>query len=257
MKHDHILPIMALALAIAVTACKQEGLQLYDQDSTGSSVYFSEAIGAQSEIVKEISFGYVGYTIQDSIVSVPVTITGSPSSQDRPYQLTVTEATTAVQNTHYVFLNEPVIRAGEVADTIQIKINRTADMLESQFEVDLLLESNDFFFTRLVDTSTIYLKYKILLDDIAGVSHLWTTSSRASAVLSYFGEYSRKKVDLMIEVIQIDPAFFYDSASPTPTATQILSYSRYMFYWLNKEAAEGRVYLDENGEIITMGALAG
>ncbi|RZK65826.1 MAG: hypothetical protein EOO92_25910 [Pedobacter sp.] len=118
-------------------------------------------------------------------------------------------------------------------------------------------EENEAFTTRLVDPAKNYLKYNIKMDDVAGISHLWTTSVRAAAVVNYFGAYSRKKVDLMLEVLKLNPNFFYDTSATAPTVTQILSYSRYMFFWLNKEAAEGRIYLDEKGETIKMGQYAG
>ncbi len=255
---NHLLiTILASALALTLQSCKKKGLELFDQEASSSSIYFKEAIGVTSPLVKTISFGYEGYSVTDSLVAIPVAVTGYPSSQDRRFQLKFTDATTAIADKHYTFVREPVIRAGRVVDTLLLKINRTPDMASTQYEIDLLLEQNDAFTTRLVDPAKNYLKYTIKMDDIAGVSYLWTTSIRAAAVLNYFGTYSRKKVDLMLEVLKLNPAFFYDTTLTAPTSTQILSYSRYMFFWLNKEAAEGRVYLDEKGEVIRMGQYAG
>ncbi|WP_199117490.1 DUF4843 domain-containing protein [Pedobacter sp. ASV28] len=251
------ITLIVATLVLATWSCKKKDLTLYDETANGSSVYFKEAINAKTQLIKTISFGYEGYSVKDSIVAIPVAVTGYPSNQDRPFKLKLTDATTAIANHHYAFLREPVIRAGRVVDTLLLKINRTADMTTTQFAIDLLLEENETFTTRLVDPTKIYLKYTVLVDDIAGISHLWTTSVRATAVLSYFGTYSRKKVDLMLEVLKLDPAFFYDTSATAPTVTQVLSYSRYMFYWLNKEAAEGRIYLDEKGEVIKMGQYAG
>lgn len=254
---NSIITIVAAVLVFVVPSCKKKGLALYDEEANGSSIYFKEAIGAKTQLVKTVSFGYEGYSVTDSILAIPIAVTGYPSPEDRRFQLKVTEATTALAPTHYTFLREPVIRAGKVVDTLLLKINRTADMTGKQYEIDLLLEQNNAFGTHLVDASKIYLQYKILLDDIAGVSYLWTTYSRATAIVSYFGDYSRKKVDLMMEVLKLQPSFFYDPAVNTLTVNQILSYSRYMYFWLNKEAAEGRVYLDEKGEVIKMGQYAG
>lgn len=241
---------------LSMLSCKKKGLELYDEAANGSSIYFKEAISSKIQLQKNVSFGYVGYSVMDSVLAIPVAVTGYPSTEDRTFQLTITNATTAISGTHYSFLRPPVIRAGRVVDTLLLKINRTADMALKQYEINLLLEQNGVFTTSLVDTSKIYLKYKILLDDIAGVSYLWTTYSRAAAIVNYFGVYSRRKVDLMIEVLKLNPSFFYDPAAGTITTTQILSFSRYMYYWLNKEAAEGREYLDENGVVIKMGQYA-
>lgn len=243
-------------LALLSQSCTKKGLELYDETANGSSIYFNEAINAKSNLIKTVSFGFEGYSIKDSIVAIPVAVTGHPSDHDRRFQLKLTDSTTAVADQHYTFLRQPIIRAGRVVDTLLLKINRTADMATTQYQLDLLLEKNDAFTTQLGDTSRIYLKYKVLMDDIAGVSYLWTTYARKAAIVSYFGAYSRKKVDLMMEVLKIKPAFFYDPAANTVTSTLLISYSRYMYYWLNKEAAAGRVYLDENGLEIKMGQLA-
>ncbi len=256
-RNNLLIITIVSALVLTAQSCKKKGLDLYDQEASGSSIYFKEAIGVTVPLAKTISFGYEGYSVKDSIVAIPIAVTGYPSNQDRRFQLKLTDATTAIADKHYTFLREPIIRAGRVVDTILLKINRTADMASTQYEIDLILEQNDAFLTRLVNPAKNYLSYTVKMDDIAGVSFLWTTSTRAAAVLSYFGTYSRKKVDLMLEVLKLDPAFFYDPASPVPTVTQVLSYSRYMFFWLNKEAAEGRIYLEEKGEVIKMGQYAG
>ena len=243
-------------LGLFVQSCSKKGLELYDEPTNGSSIYFKEAIAAKSALIRNISFGFVGYSITDSVVSIPVAVTGSPSDHDRPFQLKVTDSTTAIVNQHYTFLRPPVIRAGMAVDTLLLKIHRTADMASNAYRLDLLLEQNSAFTTKLGDTSKIYLKYKVLMDDVAGVSYLWTTYARRAAVISYFGAYSRKKVDLMMEVLNLQPAFFYDPAANTLTSTLLLSYGRYMYYWLNKEAAAGHIYLDENSSEIKMGQLA-
>ena len=255
---NHLLIIIiASALALTMHACKKKGLELFDQEVSSSSIYFKEAISVNTPLLKTISFGYEGYSVTDSVIAIPVAVTGYPSSQDRLFGLKLTDATTAIADKHYTFVREPLIRAGRVVDTLLLKINRTSDMTSTQYEIDLVLEDNDAFTTRLVNPAKNYLTYTIKMDDIAGISYLWTTSIRATAVLNYFGTYSRKKVDLMLEVLKLNPGFFYDNTLTAPTSTQILSYSRYMFFWLNKEAAEGRVYLDEKGEAIRMGQYAG
>jgi len=256
-KNNLLIPIMAMTITFAGWSCKKKEVALYDEAASGSSIYFKEAVGTANPLSKTISFGYVGYSVKDSIVAIPVAVTGYPNAQDRRFQLKLTDGTTAVANKHFTFLREPIIRAGKVVDTLLLKINRTADMTSTPFEIHMFLEPNNAFTTLLADPSKNYLNYTITVDDIAGVSHLWTTSPRAAAILNYFGTYSRKKVDLMLEVLKLNPAFFYDTSLPAPTVNQVLSYARYMYYWLNKEAGEGRIYLDEKGEEIKMGAYAG
>ncbi len=255
-KNNLLIATIAATLMLTVQSCKKN-LALYDEAASGSNVYFKEAIGAKVPLVKIVSFGYEGYSIKDSVVAIPVAVSGYPSSQDRRFQLKVADATTAIANTHYTFLRDPIIRAGRVVDTLLIKVNRTPEMINKQYELNLFLEQNDAFTTTLVDPAKNYLKYSIKMDDIAGISFLWTGSLK-TGVNSYFGAYSRRKVDLMMEVLKLKPSFFYDSTVlPLPTSSQILSYGRFMFVWLNKEAAEGRIYLDENGEVIKMGQYAG
>jgi len=248
--------LLLMFAAFFLQSCDKKGLELYDETANGSSIYFREALSSKTRLLKTVSFGFSGYSVQDSIVAIPIAVTGNPSSNDRPFQLKTTDSTTAVSGTHYTFLRPALMRAGRVVDTLLIKINRTADMATQQFQLSLVLEQNNLFNTKLGDTAVRYTNYKILMDDIVGVSYLWTTYSRRSTIISYFGAYSRKKVSLMIEVLKLSPDFFYDPLGKAPTSTQVVSYSRYMYYWLDKEAAQGRVYKDENGQEIKMGQLA-
>jgi len=247
---------LLLLAALYLQACKKKDLEVYDQGANGASIYFKEAINAKQNLRKTISFGFSGYSVHDSVVAIPIAVTGSPSLSDRVYQLRVTDSTTASPNTHYSFVHPAVVRVGKVVDTLHIRIKRTADMSSKQYRLSLALEQNDMFNTKLNGNLSSYTTYDLLLDDMVGVSYLWTTYSRRTTILSYFGAYSRQKVNLMMEVLKIPPEFFYDPAAKAPTSTQIVSYSRYMFYWLNKEAAEGRVYKDENGMEIQMGQLS-
>lgn len=259
MKLHHTIAYSWL-IVLTLSACKKSSLGLYDQEKSGSSIYFPEAVGTTTSksLLKTISFGYVGYSKKDSVLTIPIAATGDTSNTDRPVKLTFTSATTAVEGTHYTFLRTPVIRAGKVTDTLYLKLIRTTDMTTKQFEIDLALEANDYFSTKLHDTTANYLSYKVLVDDIAGKSYLWVSYSNTKAIVNYFGDYSRKKVDLILEVLGLDPALFYDPVnSSSITSSKILAWSRYMAFWLNQEANAGRIYLDENGVRITMGALAG
>lgn len=257
-KYINKTAVSLVALILLFTSCKKDGLQLYNQELSGSSVYFPEAVGTtkSTAIVKTVSFGYVGYSKKDSVLAIPVAVTGDSAATDRPLKLAVAASSTAVEGTHFSLLKSPVIRAGKVADTVFLKLNRTVDMTAKQFEIDLVLQENQFFGIKMHDTTSNYLTYKVIVDDIAGKSYLWVNNVRG--VVSYFGDYSRRKVDLIIEVLQLDANLFYEPQNTSFfTAARLISFSRYMVYWLNKEAEQGRIYYDENGVRITMGSFAG
>lgn len=62
--------IIAITL-LCSTGCQKDTLQTYDADSEGSSIYFMEPMTQKKDITREISFGYSGFSVRDSIISIP------------------------------------------------------------------------------------------------------------------------------------------------------------------------------------------
>lgn len=247
--------ICYLILLVWLTqSCKEDHLDLYNQQESGASIYFQSAYTNYISYFP-LSFGYTTSDVQDSIIRIPVAITGNLVDYDRPFALRI-DSTTMQQGVHYDIVGTPMIRANRAVDTLKIKLYRTADIQEKGVDLFISLVENDNFQTNIpfrYINGTIYplLDYHLYLDDIADVPYLWTTYVGKSYIFSTWGSYSKAKVDLMLKVLQIDPGYFYDS-SYAISSQQILNWGSYMKYWLAAEKAEGRLYYDENGKVIDM-----
>lgn len=244
---------------LSLFACKEDTLDLYDENTSGNNIYFLENYSKTryDKFNQVISLGLASASLTDTIIKIPVRITGPKSEQDRPINVVIPDTCTMKEGIHFDFQTAPVIRANRTVDTISLILHRTEDLLSSQVYLKLTLQPNADFITNIATKKnsgyTIdLLSYELSYDDMFPVPYIWTTFAGKSVVLAYFGTYSRRKVELMLEVLQANPAVFYDSKLGISVA-QIINWSTYMKYWLNKEKIEGKVYLDEAGNEITMG----
>ncbi|MFV0605630.1 MAG: DUF4843 domain-containing protein [Niabella sp.] len=245
---------------LTMMSCKEDDLMLFDQETSGSNVYFPDVVTTNDTVFKLVSFGYEGLNKTDSVIGIPIQITGNAADFDREVKMAYDTGTTAIEGVHFDYLRKPIIRAGRILDTILLDIHRTEDMVDQQLKLAFKLEPNQYFNTNLPGNITStknlsYLNYNIYMNDIAGVSYLWTTFGGKSLIVLYFGEYSRTKVDLMIEVLKVNPGYFYD---PTIRigAGQVIGWASYMKWWLTEQENAGIIYYDENGVKITMGPAA-
>ncbi|MCH5719796.1 DUF4843 domain-containing protein [Niabella hibiscisoli] len=251
-----------LLLIIMLVSCKQDTLLVFDQEASGANIYFPETVTKNDTVSQLISFGYVGYSTIDSLVRIPIQTTGNPVDHDRLVAYEYDTSNTARENEHFLYERAPIIRAGRINDTILLRVKRTADMTASQFKLRYKLLANENFNVNLPGRALAsgrwvpFVYYNIYMDDMAGVSYLWTTFAGRTTVALYFGAYSRKKVDLMLEVLGVSSAIFYDPKTGLQVS-QLVNWSKYMAWWLKEEENKGKVYYDENGAKITMGTSAG
>lgn len=256
------------ATLLCSTGCEKETLQTYNPESEGSSIYFMEPMTQKKDITREISFGYSGFSVKDSIISIPLGISGLPASVDRKFEVVATTASSMELNKHYEFVDdELVVRANHVTDTLKIRLLRSADMAESKFFLGIKLVANanfnvDIPFTYTTSSKAVStLEYGIFCDDIAGVPFLWTATTNPTNLKTYtgyyLGTYSKRKVELMLDQLKIDPMLMYNPpATGQFNLDYLIIWSSYMKYWLGKEKSEGRIYYDENGKEIAMGQYA-
>ncbi|MVZ65664.1 DUF4843 domain-containing protein [Sphingobacterium sp. DK4209] len=256
------LPIYILFTLIFLSACKEEGLMTYSVEDSGSSLYFTEKINRSSKdtLMKVISLGRTPEDIKDSIIFIPVSIIGPVANQDRPIHIDIPDSATMKEGLHFDFINRPMIRANHVVDTIYLKLHRTPDLLKNRVYLKLDLKSNEYFDTRITTkinskVEQDIISYSLSYDDMFPIPHLWTTWPSKPTFIGFFGEYSRRKVELLIEVLKIDPEMLYNPER-IPKISQIVNWSSYMKYWLNKQKAEGNTQFDENNKEITMGPSA-
>jgi hypothetical protein len=254
MQNQHIMKrLLYISIILTALSCKRDPLITYN---TEDNVYFNYTISANYYVDStNFSFAYRDASVQDTILLVPLGVTGAPAATDRRYNLVVDAASTAVAGTHYE-LPEPVIHAGKVEDTLRLHLKRATDLTAGVKKLILHLQPNEFFKTQLqyrvvhtaaLDTANV-LTFSITMSDILDEGPFWNDSYAA-----FFGTFSLKKVRFIHDLLGMPLDFwsvFPDNQRRTVATYYASSTSRY----LSDQAAQGNIIYDEDGTPMTMGA---
>lgn len=219
-----------------------------------TNIYFLPSIsvpaGASINDSTLFSFAYAKPIVKDSILKLVVRIEGAPTKDDRNYKLSLNPISTSLENTHFMFLNkEFVIKANKITDTLKIKFSRTPDMSTTRFTLMLDLLPNENFKTEMVSkviNSTtgkklFYTKHTIWADDILSVPKGWLND--------YLGTFTRKKIFLMGEALEIDIA----SLNTTNNISEVVYYGSFMQRYLNEMKANNKTIYEDDGTPMVMG----
>lgn len=219
------------------------------------SIYFNEAgrlPAFQGEVLRDstnVSFSLA--KSKDSIINMVITATGAKSTEDRPYKLVINPNSTAVEGIHYQFLSSNFsIKKNKTLDTVKIKFFRTVDMQTTNFLLNFDLQENENFAT-LMNKKTIntagkihsFVNYRWFVNDIIKRPGRWFDG--------YLGIFSRKKLQLMVEILGVDPARLDTSVSLAETQ----AYGKFMQRYLNDQRVAGNTILEEDGSVMIMGSL--
>ena len=231
----------------AMISCKKD-LKTYDG---ASGIYFLHSMVSLNNIASNdslvVSFAYAKTTTKDSLVLVPVRITGAPANKDREFKMTIAPSSTAIAGTHYEILTKTLlIPANQTTAIIVVNLKRTLDMLENTFMVRFNLEENDNFKMPMkdvvVNTATgkkkSYITYSIWVSDILKKPKAWFDH--------YMGTFSRKKLFLLAEVAGIENIGDLDNTSIT-TIPKTIYYGTFLQRYLNEMKAGGKTIYEEDG----------
>jgi hypothetical protein len=247
MKRSLYIPIIILIAA----SCKKDLLITYN---TADNVYFNYKLDFNSFIDSiGFSFAYSDASIKDSILLVPIGVTGVPAATDRVFKLVADPASTALAGIHYE-LPEPVIHAGKVQDTLRVRFKRAADLASGEKKLILKLQANEFFKTDLQyrtinntgqDTLDI-LTFSIQASDLLGAGPYWSFYG------TYFGTFSIKKMQFIHDLLEM-PLDFWSQAPGAQQRTAAIYYASTTSRYLGDQAALGNIILDEDGTPMKMG----
>lgn len=254
----YIYPIFTIMLLGSIFCSCKKGLKDFDGVS---GIYFlrsiePEKINGTLIDSAQVTFSYTKPSTKDSTLLIPVRISGAPVKVDRPYQLGIDPASTAVLNQHYKILNTKIfIPANQVTDTLKVKLLRTPDMLTQTYSLVLKLENNENFKTtmqdRVIDQATgkklSFITYKIVFSDVLVKPKAWLDA--------YLGTFSRKKLYLMGEVLSIKDLSVLDDRKQTNPG-KLAYYGSFMQRYLNEMEADGNPINDEDGSVMKMGPAA-
>jgi hypothetical protein len=239
-----------LMLLIMVGSCKKSNLITYQGQP---DIYFDDAtrLPRPSEIISDstiVSFAYS--TVTDSVSRIVIGVAGAKANYDRAYKLVVDPKSTAVSGKHYDALPTSfTIKKNQLKDTVWLKMHRTADLQTTESILILNLQANENFVTSMADkvinktTGKTYsfITYKVYINDIVKRPSGWFDT--------YLGVFSRKKLFLMVDVLNVEPRFFVGQ----PSLGILGAYGKYMQRYLNDQKAAGKTVLEDDGTEMIMG----
>ena len=263
MKRIYVYFCCILAL-LSLPGCKKEGLMTYN---ASDNIYFNYIVGANPATFTlgnyadsaVFSFAFSRASLTDTLLPVPVKVTGLAQNVDRTFSLSVDPSSTASVNTHYELPSSFVIHAGKTIDTTYIKLKRAADLKTKEVNLLLRLVANDQFKTQLLfrpkqvnsltaipidPRDTVRMQtLKIIFSDKLSAGPYWD-----SDYWYHFGTFSEKKVRLINQIVGMPLDFWSVPANISTEQTFNRSYySGFTARYLSDQAAAGNIILEADG----------
>lgn len=237
-----------IAFTALMTGCKKASIKTYEgKDAIYFLLPFASVNPADS---MNISFALGGPNLTDSILKIPVRISGSPVSIERLFQIKYEDSSTAIKGVHYVEPSRTAVAGNAVTDTIMLKVRRTEEMKTQSFVLYLTLVDNNNFVTpiksKVLNSLTgqvlHYTQMKIIINDILAKPQYWLDA--------YLGTFSRKKVYLMSQVLGIS----VESIALNKDIGTEQFWGKYMKLYLEDQKANGTPVYEEDGiTLMSMG----
>ncbi|WP_133177684.1 DUF4843 domain-containing protein [Chitinophaga parva] len=258
--------ILLLTVCVLLAAsCKKESLMTYH---AADNIYFNYSYQTNSGPLfyadsLNVTFAFSPDKQTDSILRIPVAVTGTAKGTDRNFDVAVDAGATATAGTDYILPATFVMHAGRITDTIPVTLKRTATLKTSVLSFTLRLRENDQFKTQIEyrsrnandlsyvaagDTSHT-LTFKVLVSDQLQAGPYWSNYSY------YFGDFSEKKVRLMNQVAGMPLDFWSVELSTTQQRANALYYGGFTYRYLTDHAAAGNTIFEADGQTpMTMGS---
>jgi hypothetical protein len=257
---------LILALILLAASCKKETLMTYN---ASDNIYFNYTYLTQSGPMYyadslNVTFAFTDSTHKDSILRIPVAITGTAKSTDRNFDVSVDAGATAMASTDYVLPSTFVVHAGRTTDTIPVTLKRTVALKTNTLFFTLRLKANDQFKTQIQyrsrtsndisyiapgDTSQTQT-FKVLMSDQLQAGPYWDSYSY------YFGNFSEKKVRLMNQIAGMPLDFWsIDLYTSDQQSNNALFYAGLTYRYLSDKAYNGNPIFEADGVTpMTMGS---
>jgi hypothetical protein len=241
---------------ISTSCLKQQDISNYSGEQT---VYFSLAADPPPAFTNEVrrdsatvSFGF-SYGATDSLVKVPVKVTGLPVKLARSYNVKLAAGSSAIEGKHFDFAQKNfTIPADSVGDSVRLILHRTADLKTKGVMVMIELVPNENFSTRMqtekiAGTNTVLSlsTFRVFFNDILSQPETWLEY--------YLGTFSIKKFYLMGQVLNLNLDKFSGPAFSQITFQELNYYGIAMQRYLNRMKSEGKTVYEDDGKEMVMG----
>lgn len=267
MKIFNRLFVTFFSAMVLCASCKKERLLTYEAQD---NIYFNMIVGADplndnlGRYADSLgyTFAFSPSSVKDSLVGIPVSVTGSPTAKDRSFKVSVDPSSSAVISTHYEFPVAFTLRAGQLTDSVFVKLKRAPDLASKTVTLVLRLEENENFETKIkfkprnpreatsIDGDTVWVNtFKISLTDMLGAGPFWN-----DYYYSYFGDFSEKKVKLLNQVAGMPLNFWSTAITTDQQMLDATYYGVFMARYLKDQAFAGNTVFESDGTTpMTMG----
>lgn len=251
MKKILILGIVLLSF-LGFTSCNKEEIETY-QDS--DDIYFSPSvfpipIGGARILTDSVglSFGLENPAIIEKTYKIPIRVQGKLSTADRKVKLVIDPSSTAVEGKHFKLPDNIVMHAGKEVDTIEVKLFRTPDMKDKSMLLNLKLEENESFSTKMKDKvlnvltqkKLSFISFKLTFDDKLTTPPGWFSG--------FLGNFTAKKFFLMCDLMHLQPSMFNQKLGSTGLSiSDIQYYQNFMKRYLKDQKEQGNIIYEEDG----------
>lgn len=263
MKHLFYIVCFFISADFLLSCEKKE---MMDYEGT-DAVYFDVQYGAPwgdtttwaHQYFMRVSFGNMQEGTEDTVIGLKVAVAGNVAGYDRPFRLEVDQdSTTASAEEYDLSGNDYVIHGGTNCSYVRMTLRKTPRMDDSTFNIRLRLLPNEHFATafseigeipgRWTDTDTTLYNnpdpnlFTVFVDNKIVQPAGW--------IEFQLGKFSRKKLELMMELTGWPKSYFDDNTKMLQGRYRILQ--SVMGKYLMEQYRKGREYwvIDEDGTMM-------
>lgn len=187
------------------------------------------------------------------VTLIPVGLSGNLVDYDRPLSYKVGENSTAVEGEH--FKVTAMIPANKRYGALAVSINRET-VRDTSLVVDFTLEESEFFQTNYAlinrsssDTTKVDMcQFRLRMSSFIVEPPFWKSN-----MLNYLGDYSQKKMLLILELTNGDISIFYPEKSSQLVIGQIIAWGKILKTYLNEQRNLGNIIYENDGTEMTAG----
>ncbi len=233
------LVYMAMLVAVLVGCSEAEELMFDSPNAIYFKKMYTDEVNNLS-VIEDTVFYTFAFTpeLQEREICIPVEIVGFPSSQERKYNIKVTECNGAKAGVHYESLNsEQVLGSGKTIDSLRVRFYKQ-DMDEQARKVEILIQPSVDFKEGIKDSLFVAIQVSNILE-----KPVWWDAWKTC-----FGEYHRIKYEEWMKI--------WGGKGTLPSNTSWLSWYMYpkeltALIQLKRLFNEKEFY-DENGNRLTI-----
>ena len=209
-----------LFMLVTFSSC-EKSLMSYEGPE---SIYFSMQKNADPEenvYLPDASINLMNQVGDEAKFGFNVMVTGAPKSYDRPYRVgVVADSTTAVAGTDYILPEGGVIKAGQVSDSLYVKLLKNDKLQETSVRLYVQVLPNEHFSTNFTQFGHDGREYNVFdprVYDLTFTSMMtkpywWESYSSSNPVENgNLGYFTAKKITLINELYSLTYADWLDT----------------------------------------------